>query len=104
MFCPASLETQNKPGNPTISRIRFCLHTPVPAILAHQLPKVSDRLRDYSRFLKTRARDWGRFALGGPLAVISTVVPSRLLAKSGIADRALRDESPSKTSRNCQAC
>jgi hypothetical protein len=82
---------RNKAGNPGISRIRLCLHTPVSAILARQSPKVSGHL-NYSRFVETSARDWVRFALRGPLAVISTAVSSRLLAKSGIADRALRDE------------
>jgi hypothetical protein len=93
MFCRAPKEMRNKPGNPRISRIWLCLHTPVPAILAHQSPKVSGHLRDYSRFVETAARDWGRLARRGPLCSHSTAVSSRSLAKSGIAGRPLRDES-----------
>jgi hypothetical protein len=79
-------------GNPSVSRIRLCLHTAVPAILANQSPKVSGHLRDYSRSVETAARDWVRSALRAPLALISTADSSRLLAKSGIADRTLRDD------------
>jgi len=94
-FCLAPKEMRNKAGNPGISRSRPCLQTPVSTIFERQSPKVSGHLRDYSRFVETSARDRVRLALRGPLAVISTAVLSRWLAKSGIADRALRDEARS---------
>ena len=60
-----SRKAQEKAGNSGFLRIRFSLQAPNSPILGRQLPKVSSRIREYSRFAETLARDLVRYALQG---------------------------------------
>jgi hypothetical protein len=55
---PGAQQTRERAGNPGFSRIRFRLRTPGSPKLRCKSPKVSGRVRKYSRFAETIGGDW----------------------------------------------